>query len=182
MEATAVRSAPDSALILAQVERTLPGLAREAQRALALVALAGEPRSDAAAELGLAADELAGMLAAGRKALRRTLGALPANGWCERAELLISDRLDGVISPVGERRLDAHLGSCERCATHEQRLAEARDLLLLDASVEVAEEPEPADRDLDLRGWHLAFVVGALLLVAAVTLGILAISGAVHVP
>jgi len=177
-----LRSAPDAALVLAQVERTLPDLAARARRALALVDLGGVPRADAAVELGVAADELAPLLAAGRKALRRTLGPLPADGWCERAERLISDRLDGAISPAGERRLDAHLTACERCVTHERRLAEARDLLLLDASVEVADEPETARQATDLRGWHLAFVVSLLLAVAAVTLGILAITGAVHVP
>jgi hypothetical protein len=182
MEAAVLRSAPDAELVLAQVQRTLPDLAARAQRALALVDLGGVPRADAALELGLAADELAPLLAAGRKALRRTLGPLPADGWCERAELLISDRLDGAISPAGERRLDAHLTGCERCATHERRLAEARDLLLLDASVVVADEPQPVRQGLDLRGWHLAFVVGVLLVVAAVTLGILALTGALHVP
>jgi hypothetical protein len=172
----------DPTLALATVARTLPGLAAPAQRALALVDLGASSRAEVAAELGVSAEELAGMLAAGRKALRRTLGALPADGWCERAELLISDRLDGAISPGGERRLDAHMGACERCAMHEQRLAEARDLVLLDTLAAVADEPEPFGRHLDLRGWHLSFVVGVLLVVAAVTLGILAITGAVRVP
>jgi putative zinc finger protein len=179
---TSAAAPVDSTVAFATVARTLPGLGAPAQRAVALVDLGGSTRAEAVAELGVPADELARLLAAGRKALRRTLGALPSAGWCERAELLISERIDGAISATGERRLDAHLGGCERCATHDRRLAEARDLLLLDASVDLAEETEPAERRLDLRGWHLAFVVGVLLVVAAVALGILAITGAVHVP
>jgi hypothetical protein len=48
------------------------------------------------------------------------------------------------------------------------------------AELRVVEEPgTPAA---GLRGWHLAFVVGVLLAVAAVVLALLAVTGAVNVP
>jgi hypothetical protein len=115
---------------LAPVEKRLPGLDPEAQRALALVSLAGRPRAEAAGELGVSEAELSRLLAAGRKALRRTIAPLPSGGWCERAERLISDRIDGALAPQSRARLDAHLRACERCATHERKLAEAHGLLL----------------------------------------------------
>jgi hypothetical protein len=204
MEATPLRSVParlpepvNPMHALAQVQRMLPDLAPEARRALALVDLGARPRAEAAAELGLSQAELSRLLAAARKALRRTLAPLPAGGWCERAEILLSDRLDGVLTRSGEARLDAHLGACERCASHELRLAQAHDLLVSSyleahrpapapaakaapAELRVVEEtPAPAPQ---LRAWHAAFVVGLLLVVAAVVLALLAVTDAVNVP
>jgi hypothetical protein len=117
---------------LAQVATTLPDLAADAQRALALVDLGAVSRAAAAAELGCSEAELSQLLAAGRKALRRNAAALPSGGWCERAERLISDRLDGALSPAGQRRLDAHMAGCERCATHERKLIQGHDQLVED--------------------------------------------------
>ena len=115
---------------LAVVEARLPDLAPPGRRALALVALVGVSREQTARELGVSAAELSELLASARKALRRTLEPLPAGGWCERAERLISDRLDGQLSPQAVRRVDAHLPACERCQTHQRRLVQVHDELV----------------------------------------------------
>ena len=206
MEGRPLRSVPASlpgpvnpVHALAQVERALPDLVPEARRALALVGLGLRPRAEAAGELGVSEPELSRLLAAARKALRRTVAQLPAGGWCERAERLISDRMDGALAPAGEARLDSHLLGCERCATHEQRLVQAHDLLVeaylethaprpaLAASAtrpagELRVVEPPDERAPSLRGWHFAFVIGLLLALAAVVLALLAVTGAVHVP
>jgi putative zinc finger protein len=137
MEGTPLRSVPTRPAgpvgrpqALAVVEKRLPDLAPPARRALALVALVGVSREQTARELGVPPAELSRLLASARKALRRTLEPLPSGGWCERAERLISDRLDGELEPRSGRRLDAHLPACERCQTHERRLVQAHDELV----------------------------------------------------
>src|SRR4051812_35192172 len=65
-----------------------------------------------------------------RKALRRSIFPLSASGWCERAERLLSDRIDGALVPPGPARLDVHLRNCERCVDHERRLSQAREKLV----------------------------------------------------
>ncbi|MEX2194579.1 MAG: zf-HC2 domain-containing protein [Thermoleophilaceae bacterium] len=112
------------------VEGALPELDEGARRALALVEVAGRPRDVVAAELSLGADALADALHRGRKALRRSVFPLSSTGWCERAERLLSDHLDGALAPPGPARLDAHLRHCGRCVEHERRLAQARDGLV----------------------------------------------------
>jgi Putative zinc-finger len=120
----------DPQLAVEAVERTLPGLDERTAAALALVTLAGRNRAEAAARLDLGEEELATALAAGRKALRRSVMPLAGSGWCERAEGLISDRLDGAIDETGTARLDVHLRNCERCVEHERRLVQATDALV----------------------------------------------------
>ncbi len=181
---------------LAQVEATLPDLPSHAQRALALVDLGGRPRREVATELGVPEAELSKLLAAGRKALRRTLEALPSGGWCERAERLVSDRLDGALAPSGEARLAAHMGTCERCAAHERKLIQAHDLLVESylaehapaapravpaAALRVVDEPPaaPAEtRSLTL-AWRVTLVVAVLVVVV---IAALAIAGILNVP
>ena len=137
MEGPALRAVPvrlpgpvDPEHALAHVEGTLPDLAPAAQRAFALVDLSARPRAEVTGELGVPEAELGRLLALARKQLRRTCSALPSDGWCERAELLISDRLDDAITPRGQRRLDAHLTGCDRCSEHERELAHAHDALV----------------------------------------------------
>lgn len=202
MEGTRLRSVAagvpgpaNPVLAVAEVERVLPGLRPDAQRALALVDLGSASRDEAGAELGLSAAELSSLLAAARKALRRTVAPLPAGGWCERAERLISDRIDGALTPTGATRLDAHLRSCQRCRTHEQRLVQAHDRLvaayleahapapaLVSAAPPAAElrvvEATESEAKVSPRVWHAAFVLGVLLVVAGVVLALLAVSGA----
>ena len=108
MEGTPLRSVPvrplhpvEPADAIAHVAERLPDLGARERDALALVDLAGRSRVDAARELALEPAILAEALASGRKALRRTLEPLPAGGWCERAERLISDRLDGALAAPG---------------------------------------------------------------------------------
>jgi Putative zinc-finger len=120
----------DPQLAIAAVESALPRLDERTARALALVALSGRNRAEAAARLGVGSEELAADLATGRKALRRSVAPLAGSGWCERAERLISDRLDGALDETGAARLDAHLRNCERCVEHERRLVQATDALL----------------------------------------------------
>jgi Putative zinc-finger len=128
----------DPQLAVEAVQRTLPGVDERTATALALVTLAGRNRAEAAARLDLGERELAAALAAGRKALRRSVAPLAGSGWCERAEVLISDRLDGAIDDKGTARLDVHLRNCKRCVEHERRLVQA-----IDGLVEQVAEPSP---------------------------------------
>jgi hypothetical protein len=194
MEGPSLRSVParptgpvDPGAALALVEERLPDLAPDARGALALVDLVGKPRPLAAQELGLDPDQLGALLAQARKALRRTLAALPSDGWCERAERLISDRMDGTLAGRGAARLDAHTRGCERCDRHERTLVQAHDLLVEALAVPalpslprtaelklVREEaiavPEPASAALLRR---LALAIALLLVIAAAVLALL---------
>ncbi len=108
----------------------LPALPPEAVEALALVGLSERPRAEAAGSLNVSEQELGELLAAARKELRQTLATLGGSGWCERAEGLISDRLDGALAAGDVRRLDVHLRNCARCVEHERRLVQATDVLV----------------------------------------------------
>ena len=120
----------DPAAAVREVEAALPALEPLEVRALALVALADRPRPEVAELLGIDEGELGTLLAAARKELRQTLTPLSGSGWCERAEGLISDRLDGAVAERDGRRLDVHLRNCPRCVEHERRLVQATDALL----------------------------------------------------
>ena len=120
----------DPADALTHVLRSLPELAEDAARALSLIEIAGRTRDTAVEELQVPAETLSDLLYAARKALRRSIFPLSASGWCERAERLLSDRIDGVLVPPGPARLDVHLRNCERCVDHERRLAQAREKLV----------------------------------------------------
>ena len=131
-------------LAIRRVTERLPELAAETRDALALVTLAGRSREEAAARLELSPDEFAAALARGRKELRRSLHPLPGSGWCERAERLISDRLDGAIDDIGTARLGVHLKNCPRCVEHERRLVGAIDSLVASVGDPAAAQPVPA--------------------------------------
>ena len=118
----------------------LPDLDAVSRRGLALT-LAGVPRAGVASELGLAGAELSAVLASARKSLRRTRAELPSAGRCERAERVLSDRLDGAMSAMDERFLDAHLARCARCRTHEHELTAA----LGELHAELAAEAKPVE-------------------------------------
>src|SRR3954454_16533605 len=120
----------DPADALAHVLSALPELDQEAARALSLIEIAGRTRDRAGDETGLTAEILAEALYRARKALRRSIFPLSASGWCERAERLLSDRIDGALVPPGPARLDVHLRNCERCVDHERRLSQAREQLV----------------------------------------------------
>ena len=133
---------PDAAAVTL-VAGALPALPERERRALALVALAGTPRPAVAMRLGIGEEELAESLARARKALRRTVAALPGSGWCERAERQISDRIDGALPERDEPRLDVHLRNCPRCVEHERRLVQATDALLAGVVTPAAIPPAP---------------------------------------
>jgi Putative zinc-finger len=119
---------------VARVAAVLPQLGERERVALALAGMAGAPRPQVAARLGIGAVELAEVLAAARKQLRRTLSPLPGSGWCERAERLISDRIDGALADADAPRLDAHQRNCPRCVEHERKLVQATDGLMAGAA------------------------------------------------
>jgi hypothetical protein len=123
----------DPGTALRAVSSWLPALSPVAARALALVALAERPRTEVATVLGVPESELGGLLAEARKELRQTIVVLGGSGWCERAEGLISDRLDGALAARDIGRLDVHLRNCARCVEHERRLVQATDALVLGA-------------------------------------------------
>jgi hypothetical protein len=114
-----------------EVASWLPALDGPAARALALVVLAERPRAEVAIALDVSEKELGRLLAAARKELRQTVVTLGGSGWCERAEGLISDRLDGALAETDLRRLDVHLRNCARCVEHERRLVQATDALVI---------------------------------------------------
>lgn len=120
----------DPAEALAHVLAALPELDEQAARALSLVEIAGRTRDQAGEETGLEPATLGEALYRARKALRRSIFPLSASGWCERAEHLLSERIDGVLVPPGPARLDVHLRNCERCVDHERRLSQARERLV----------------------------------------------------
>src|SRR5215213_9854733 len=132
----------DPAAAVREVAAALPALTPLEARAFALVALADRPRAQVAGVLGIPESELGALLAAARKELRQTITALAGSGWCERAEGLISHRLDGAVTERDARRLDVHLRNCPRCVEHERRLVQATDALL--AGVAPAPRPPPA--------------------------------------
>lgn len=115
----------DPAEARAFVASSLPSVDEAAVSAFALVALAGLPRSEVP---GLSSEEVSLALARARKEVRRASWPLPGSGWCERAERLISDRLDDALDD--SRLLDAHLANCERCVEHERRVVQAQDGLV----------------------------------------------------
>jgi hypothetical protein len=120
----------DPAEAFSHVLASLPEVDAEAARALALIEIAGRTRDQAGEQAGLTLEVLGEALYRARKALRRSIFPLSASGWCERAERLLSDRIDGVLQPPGPARLDVHLRNCERCVDHERRLSQARERLV----------------------------------------------------
>jgi hypothetical protein len=120
----------DPAEAFSHVLASLPEVDAAAARALALIEIAGRTRDQAGDEAGLTLEVLGEALYRARKALRRSIFPLSASGWCERAERLLSDRIDGVLQPPGPARLDVHLRNCERCVDHERRLSQARERLV----------------------------------------------------
>jgi hypothetical protein len=175
-----------------QVAAFLPGADERDGLALALVALAGHRRTEVARRLGLGEPELSAALARARKELRRTVQPLTGSGWCERAERLISDRLDGPLPDSDENRLATHLRNCPRCVEHERRLVQATDALIGSrapapavptlTAVPVhgepeATEPEPpaqleptAVEPESVVGWYVLIVIALLLAITAITL------------
>jgi hypothetical protein len=121
----------DPATASREVSAWLPTLPPLAARALALVVLAERPRDEVAMSLDVSERELGALLAEARKELRQTVVVLGGSGWCERAEGLISDRLDGALAERDVRRLDVHLRNCPRCVEHERRLVQATDALVV---------------------------------------------------
>ena len=120
----------DPVRALREVGAWLPALSPLAARSFALVVLAERPRPEVAVSLEVSEAELAALLAGARKELRQTVASLGGSGWCERAEGLISDRLDGALAEGDVRRLDVHLRNCPRCVEHERRLVQATDALV----------------------------------------------------
>src|SRR3954453_11302865 len=131
----------DPAEALAHVLGALPDLSEDAARALALIEIAGRTRDKAVEEMEVSAEVLAALLYGARKALRRSIFPLSASGWCERAERLLADRIDGVLTPPGPARLDVHLRNCERCVDHERKLSQAREQPVREF---IAAPPHPA--------------------------------------
>jgi hypothetical protein len=131
----------DPADAASHVAATLPGLEAPAATALSLVALVGRSRAETGETTGLDPDQLGAALARARKALRRSAFPLAGSGWCERAERLVSDRLDDALEGPGPARLEVHLRNCPRCVEHERRLVQATDAMV--AAFAPAPEPAP---------------------------------------
>src|SRR3954453_3110869 len=118
----------------------LPAIER---RVLALLELAPAARAATARDTGLDEQGVRDAAARARKALRRARAPLSAGGRCEHAELLLSDRIDGVLDWREGRWLDIHLDRCPRCRDHEALLAEAREELRAGFASAQAEQARP---------------------------------------
>ncbi|MDQ4048407.1 MAG: zf-HC2 domain-containing protein, partial [Actinomycetota bacterium] len=136
----------DPAEAIRHVSGELSALDAPAAEALALTLLAGCSRDEVAVRAALSGEQVAEALARGRKALRRRLHPLPGSGWCERAERLISDRIDDALEDPGPARLDVHLANCSRCVEHQRRLAQAEDALVA-GFVESTAPPAPPEQE-----------------------------------
>lgn len=101
----------------------LPAVER---RVLALLDLADVDRAGAARDTGLDEEALSAAAARGRRALRRTRRPLVSGARCDRAEVLLSDRLDIGLDRQARKWLEIHLARCPRCSEHEALLAEVR--------------------------------------------------------
>jgi hypothetical protein len=170
------------------VAASLPGAAERDSLTLALVAIAGHPRAKVAKRLGIGEPELSAALTRARKELRRTVQPLPGSGWCERAERLISDRLDGPLPDRDETRLATHLRNCPRCVEHERRLVQATDALIarlpaVPSAPYLAPAPEPADLSVAARepvaaepdsvaGWYALIALCLVLAAVAIALAV----------
>ena len=135
----------DPADAVRHVASSLPALDGSATTALALVALAGRSRGEAAEATGLEAEELGATLARARTTLRRSTFPLPGSGWCQRAERLVSDRLDDALEAPGPARLEVHLRNCPRCVEHERRLVQATDAMVATFAPAPSPQPAPAE-------------------------------------
>ena len=129
----------DPAEARAFVAASLPSVDEAAASAFSHVVLGGLPRSSVR---GMSADEVSVALAGARKEIRRAAWPLPGSGWCERAERLISDRLDDALHDA--RLLDAHLANCPRCVEHERRVVQAQDGLVASFSASHLSPAPPA--------------------------------------
>ena len=174
----------DPAEALAFVASALPALDASAQNAFALVVLGGKPRSSVPE---LSAEEVSIALARSRKQVRRAACQLSGSGWCERAERLISDRLDDCLDD--SRLLDVHLENCERCVEHERRLVTAQNALVtsfVSAPPEAGASeppalrvaPEPAAESEPAAGRDALVVLTVLFTLAAIVLAIAGALGA----
>ena len=134
--------------------------------------------------------------------MRRAAWPLPGSGWCERAERLISDRLDDALDDT--RLLDAHLANCERCVEHERRVVQAQDGLVAEfvsgqpglspspvsasepPALKVIEEPVAAQPAVDAPesaaaprlAWGVLVVLAVLLVVAGIVIALAGAFGA----
>jgi hypothetical protein len=172
---------PDPVAV-SQVAAFLPDADERDRLALALVALAGHGRAEVARRLAVEEAELSAALARARKELRRTVQPLPGSGWCERAERLISDRLDAPLGDHDEIRLSTHLRNCPRCVDHERRLVQATDALVAalpaapaPALAAVPEPPElepvsVAEELPSVVAWYALIAVCLLLAIASIVL------------
>src|SRR4051812_49572744 len=118
----------------------LPAVER---RVLALLELAGADRAATARDAGLDEAGLREAAFRARKALRRARAPLSSGGRCEHAELLLSDRIDGVLHWRDGRWLDIHLDRCPRCRGHEALLSEAREELSAGFASSEAQREKP---------------------------------------
>jgi hypothetical protein len=177
----------DPADAQARVTALLPRLDDVPARALALILLAGRSRAEAAAAMGVSAEELAASLAVARNRLRRSVRALGGSGWCLRAERHLSDRLDVALTGAGAAVLDAHLANCPRCAEHERRLVQAQNALVAGlgrqpsediprATLSVVEEALPQAEDESLPAIVTATVAVLLAMAAALLLAAMAMA------
>jgi hypothetical protein len=180
-----------------RVTSAVPGIGERESAALGLVTLAGRPRAEVARRLGLDDEELGAALARARKELRRVVAPLAGSGWCERAERLISDRLDGDLDERSAARLDVHLRNCPRCVEHERRLVQATDALVagvVPIPALAAPQPEarpappapaptpqaepPVEREPASLTWRALLVVAVVLAMLALALAVAVALGA----
>jgi len=103
----------DESPVLADVVRALQRIPQGQREALVMRELEGRSYREIAEILGLSASALETLLFRARRSLSEELEQLVT---CDRAELAVSQQLDGRLTRKERRRLDAHLSECQACA------------------------------------------------------------------
>lgn len=122
----------------------LPELPAVERRVLALIELSAASVAEAAADLGIEQEAARAAAATARKALRRERAALASGSRCERAERLLSDRLDAPLERLDRKWLEIHMARCSRCIEHEALLDQARTELRVTFAAPDAKQLPPA--------------------------------------
>ena len=102
----------EDALIVEDIQCALGRLDDDQRSALELRELEGRSYEEIAGFLGLSATGVESLFFSARRAVREQLEAAVT---CREAELAVSRRLDGRLSPSGDAALRTHLHECAEC-------------------------------------------------------------------
>jgi hypothetical protein len=116
----------EDALIVEDIQRALGRLDDDQRSALELRELEGRGYEEIAGCLDLGTTEVESLFFNARRAVREQLEAAVT---CREAELAVSRRLDGCLSPSADATLRAHLDECADCDAFARSQDALRDSL-----------------------------------------------------